>query len=405
MGYTGQDNMSGSGASASAKPFGGNGPAVAVCASSAHLAALEKQAHALARILVVPCPLGLSENIDTSSVAKASVLVLEVNPGDRASIDRLIRLRKVAPAVAVIAAVENPDLTLTRTLVREGVTDVIALPMRADELVTAVLDAMARHAQAIVPVTLAPVIGVVRSSGGCGATTVATHLAHALNQFSWANGPAILADLDLQFGEVAAYLDGNRSGSITDLMLARDRIDREFLQSMASPGSSGLGVLAAPETINSIESANVDDLLHVIEQLRRNYGVVVLDFPSAWTNWAASLAVLADTLVLVTPLGLSGLRQTRRTLDLFKTLEIADEKIAVVANRVERKMFRLIGTGEAETAIGRPFVASLPDEGAQMLRAQEQGVLIDGIQKKTGFSAAITKLAQSLSAQLQFGQS
>lgn len=396
--------MSGPGASATTSPFGGNGPVVAVCASAKQLALLERQVDALARILVVPFPLGSADGVDQTSVAKASVFVLEVDPADRASVDRLIRMRKAMPATALIAAVENPDLTLTRTLVREGVTDVIALPFRADELVSATLDAMARHAQAIVPVTLAPVIGVVRSCGGCGATTVATHLAHALNQFSWTNGPAIVADLDLQFGEVGAYLDSSRSGSITDLMLAHDRIDREFLYSMAPPTSGGVGVLSAPATINSIESVNVDDMLFVLDQLRRNYGVVVLDFPSAWSNWAASLAVLSDILLLVTPVALSGLRQTKRTLDLFRTLEIPDEKVAIVANRVERKLFRLVGTSEAETAIGRSFAASLSDEGDQMVRAQEQGVLIDSIQKKTSFSTALMKLAQSIHVQLHSGQ-
>lgn len=111
--------MSGPGASATTSPFGGNGPVVAVCASAKQLALLERQVDALARILVVPFPLGSADGVDQTSVAKASVFVLEVDPADRASVDRLIRMRKAMPATALIAAVENPDLTLTRTLVRD----------------------------------------------------------------------------------------------------------------------------------------------------------------------------------------------------------------------------------------------------------------------------------------------
>ena len=71
-------------------------------------------------------------------------------------------------------------ITLTRTLIRQGVYDVAVLPFAPDELEAQVLDAAASLTSLDDDKELAPLITIVRSAGGCGTTTVITHLAAAL---------------------------------------------------------------------------------------------------------------------------------------------------------------------------------------------------------------------------------
>lgn len=381
----------------------GTAHAVGVFASLPHLEALAGQASVATRVLVTPCPVRLSDPLPASTLDDVAVAVVEVDPAEPRSIERLSFLKRSHPSLLIIAAVASPDIALTRTLVREGVTDVIALPLQAEELVNAALDAKARHAQALSPVKLCPVVAVLRSNGGCGATTVATHLAAELNKLEWDGGSALLADLDLQFGSVAAYLDMNRSGSIPDLMAAANRIDREFIHSIASTTPGGLAVISVPAQITSIESIDVDAMLFVIQQLRRHYGIVVLDFPAGWSNWAASLAVAVDLLLIVTELNLSGLRQARRTLDLFHTLGIPDNHVEVVLNRVEKRMFRPIATGDAEAALGRHFLAALPLDTENVSRAQDHGILAGDVSRRSPFAKAIQSLADIVHARLYRG--
>jgi pilus assembly protein CpaE len=74
--------------------------------------------------------------------------------------------------------------------------------------------------------------------------------------------------------------------------------------------------------------------------------------------------------------------------------------IAVVLNRVEKRLFMNIGSDDAETALKHPVLA-LVSEDANLLRtAQDQGELVDAIQKRSKFSKEIKHMAEAVSARL-----
>jgi len=381
----------------------GTGPAVGVLVSPDHAAQLAGKLGPAPRIDVRPMPLALAASIPPEALHGLAAAVVEVEPGERKSVDRLVHLARDGGGVPVIAAVATADMALVRTLLREGIADVIGLPLDPDELASAVLEAQARRATALQPVALAPLVCVARSSGGCGATTVATHLASALAGRDWDGKRAVLGDLDLQFGSVAAYLDVHRSGSVAELMAAGDRIDSFLLTSLAGDTSAGLSVIAAPEQIEPLDAVNVDALLAAVEQMRRHYGLVVIDLPPGWTNWSASLAATASLILIVAEPSLSSLRQARRTLELCDALGIAPERVAVVANKVENKMFRPITAKDVGETLGREVLAALPDMGEAMARAQDQGQLIGATQRRDPFTAAVAKLADAVTSILEQG--
>ena len=381
----------------------GSGPAVGVLVSPDHARQLAERLGPSPRIEVRPMPLALATAIPPEALHGLAAAVVEVEPGERKSVDRLVRLARDGGGVPVIAAVATADMALVRTLLREGIADVIGLPLDPDELAGAVLEAQARRAAALHPVALAPLLCIARSSGGCGATTVATHLASALAAREWDGKHAVLGDLDLQFGSVASYLDVGRSGSVAELMAAGDRIDGFLLSSLAGETATGLSVIGAPDQIEPLDAVNVDALLAAIEQMRRHYGLVVVDLPPGWTNWSASLAATASLIIIVAEPSLSSLRQARRTLELCDALGIASERVAVVANKVENKMFRPITAKDVGETLGREVLAALPDMGEAMARAQDQGHLIGATQRRDPFTAAVAKLADAVASILQQG--
>ncbi len=379
----------------------GTGPAVGVFVSSEQADVIARQAQAGHRVMMLVAKIGLSDPVPTNATASLAAAVIEVNPAERKSVDRLVQMVRKNPQLSVIAAIASPDVALVRTLVREGVADVIGLPIDLDELTTAALDALARKALPTVQTALAPLIGVVRSSGGCGATTVATHLAAELGKRDWGGRGALIGDLDLQFGSVAAYLDVNRSGSLPDLMAARDRMDAFLIHSIATETGDGLAVLAVPEEIVPMDSVSIDALIAVVEELRRHYGLVVLDFPADWPNWSASLAYSADLLLIVVELSLNSIRQAQRCLGLFHALGIPPERAEIVVNKVERKLFRPINLKDIGQTLNKEILASLPADGDALRRAQDQGVLVDVVARRSQFAAAIRKLADSVEERLK----
>ncbi|MBB4615654.1 AAA family ATPase [Novosphingobium taihuense] len=378
-------------------------PPVGVFVSERQAGDLLEQADAATRVILMIRSVGNDETIPFEKLGGLAVVVLEVDPSSRRSVNRLVNLVRSNPPYPVIAAISSPEMSLVRTLVREGVTDVLSLPLTVPELTQACLDAVARKAQPATALRLAPLIGVVGSSGGCGATSVATHLASALARSTPEGRRVILGDLDLQFGSVGAYLGADRSGSFTDLIEAEDRLDEELLKALAPEGRNGFAVLAVPDKIPSSDSVSHEAILRVIEQLRTTYEMVVLDFPANWSNWSASVAYSANLLLLVTEPTLPSLRQVKRTSELFDAIGVPRSKVHVVVNKMERKLFKPIDVSDIERTLDRNILAKLPRDNADLARAQDQGVLIHELVRKSAFGTSVAGLATSVIDLLQSG--
>ena len=143
---------------------------VAQPAMLSDLSALASQIKAIACDVDAALPL--------ADISTASIVVIEVDPASRNTLERVDALRAQLPGIKVIAGLGNVDIATSRQLLRRGVSDIVALPFSLDELVTSIVDtAQTIEADADTEQTLAPFITVIKSIGGAGSTTVLTHLA------------------------------------------------------------------------------------------------------------------------------------------------------------------------------------------------------------------------------------
>ncbi len=354
-------------------------------------------------LVLYPCD--NRDPIPVELAASAKVLVVEIDPDQPRSLARLADLGRSHPALPKIAAIANSSIPLVRMLVREGVSDVVSLPFRLDELTEVALSALqAAQAAARANVTQAPLIAVVQSVGGVGTTSVATHLAADLHQQLGGHGTIAIADFDLQSGTVAEYIGSRGSGSISDLLAAGARLDLDLVQSMARPSDAGLAVFAAPATIEPIESVDTDQVIKIIAAMRQLYAGVVMDMPSDITNWSLSAIARADLIVMVVELSVSSLRQAKRRLELFDSVGIERSRIAIVVNRVEKRMFKSIDLGDVADTLQRDVLGSLPIEEKDLKSAQTQGVLVGEVSRKSRFSTDLAAIAKQVHERLPFGR-
>lgn len=333
-------------------------------------------------------------DVPADVIAEAKILVLEVDPTDRGSLRRLSQVRARRDGLPIIAALKDANVSLVRTLVRQGVTDVAVLPFEPSELATQILDASVKASTILPDPSLAPLTAVVRSTGGCGTTTVITHLAAALARET--GRKVCVLDLDVQCGDVVAYLGQTARLTLTDLLEAGDRIDAELLRTAVTDSGLGFSVLAAPEQITPLETVDVDHLMRLVHLARQEFDHVLVDLPADWTNWALSIATTASEVLLVTDLSIGSLRQAKRRLDFFHSVDIGRERVRVVVNRVERRLFKTIGVGEVREALRAEVIATLSDEGAALSAAQDQGLLVTAVSRKSRFGADITGLAKAV---------
>ena len=343
------------------------------------------------------------EEIPARLIDLAQVLVVEVDPAQPRSIERLVELGRAYPALPKIAAIANASVPLVRTLVHEGVTDVVSLPFQFEELLEASLSAIAAvKARTESGVKLAPMISVVRSVGGCGASSVATHLACDLAQHLHASRAIAVVDFDLQAGTVSDYLGSSGSGSLADLLAAGDRLDNDLVQSIAQPIHDNVVVFAAPQDIQPVENVETDQVLRLLGLMRQQYAGVLLDLPADWTNWALSAVSSSDLVILVVELSVNSLRQAKRRLQLFASVGIDPGKVVLVVNRVEHRMFKSIDLSDVTATLAREVIGSLSLEEPQLSSAQAQGLLVHAVNRKSKFNDDLTKLAEELGRRLRF---
>lgn len=348
--------------------------------------------------------IGASDPITPDQIGDAALLVVELDCDAPASMRRLTALRSQYGDLPLIVAMRGGDLSTTRMLLRQGVGDVIALPVQPAEFVDAVNNLLASRIKPVVRETkLAPVVAVAQSVGGIGATTVATHLAYFLRERSRTGRGCCLVDLDLQFGNAASYLGAAASLTMEDLLAAGPRVDGQLLRTVTATGGDGVAVIAAPERIAPLESVDPDQLQRVLHLAREEYDYVVLDLPGNWANWTLSAIDRADLILLVIDLSVGSLRQARRRLALFEETGIDASRIRIVANRVEKRLFRTINVQDAADALRHPIFAKIDSDYAVVQSAHDQGILVGNIARKNRVATDLAALAKSIGEELDKG--
>lgn len=370
---------------------------ITVLASAEHIEGLDKGDHSklFAEMRLVALDPGTA--VPLNLLDDTSLLLIEVDPANRGSMQRLGEIRQQRPKIVLIAAIRDANISLARTLLKQGIADVVSLPFDLDEVLQITLDAAAKEEPAVGRASgLASLISVTRSIGGCGATSIATHLAACLAGQNPAGKGVVIVDLDLQFGSVADYLGITPRGSLPDLLNAKERLDPELLRSVTGRPINGVSVIAAPEAIMPLEAVDTDHLLNLIHFLRGEFDHVVLDLPADWTNWALSAALASDVILLIVELSVASLHQAKRRLELFRSVGIDAEAVQIVVNRVERRLFRTIDLSDVSNTLGHSVLASVALEEPLVTTAQDQGQLVGDVRRKSRFAADIARIGELL---------
>jgi pilus assembly protein CpaE len=338
-------------------------------------------------------PVDLAAPIAANALAASRCLFLEVDPEVPQSVARMEDLRRDRPDLVIVAIVDQPGLQLVRSLMRSGVRDVIGTPLRATEVASILFDVAAgmRPEKS----RLSPAVALASPTGGAGATTLVTHLAAAWTR----NNPGktcCVVDLDVQYGDIANYYGLTPKSSVIDLLEAGDRLDSVMVRDSATATGRGPVVLAAPAELNPLEVITIASLQRLLRLCRTEYDLVLLDLPSSWANWVLSTIVECNLVLLLTEPSLHSIRRTRRCLDLLDEVGLPADHTALVVNNVQRKFLRQIDVSDVEETLQRLILGTVPRDSETLSKAQDQGLLLDEVARKTAFSTAVDTLAIGL---------
>jgi len=307
-----------------------------------------------------------------------------------------VMLAQALPATGVILMSMEAENDAYRQAMLAGVREFLQKPFKGDDLVaavrrvhafgqrrnvsaaragsaTAASPAAADDGAAVGPTrqrTRGVVTAVISGKGGVGKTVVAINLAAALGEIH--RGEVVLVDLSLQFGDIAAALNLPTTHSITDLVSDSGVTDADAVRQVLASGPAGISVLLAPTSPELADYVQPADITSLVETLRGSFEHIVLDTPSYLNDATISSFEVADHIVMLTDLSVTGVKNARLTRSALETLNIDPSKVVVVANH--RESAGELDRHGAETFLGAHISTEIPFAADVVATSVNKGV-------------------------------
>jgi pilus assembly protein CpaE len=316
--------------------------------------------------------------------ASPKILLVDISgvPEPMARVDALAEV--CAPGTMVIATGVANDVALYRDLKNAGIYEYLVKPIQPEVLKSVVLEAASGGAK-VEAESGKPVLMVVGTRGGVGASTVAINIAGTLAR---QGKKTIVLDLDLQFGSIALTLDIDPGHGLREALDRPERVDSMFLNSSAVKVGENLYVLAAEEGVDEAVTVTGEPLATLLHELQRHFDAIVVDLPRhvAVANWEA--IARAHALVIVADLSLVGIRDTTRFLTAAK--EVVDAaKVKLMISSVGGDRGAKIDRKEFETALSRKVDYLLPEDSKSLSAANRAGRTVVDVAAGSKIAAAL----------------
>jgi pilus assembly protein CpaE len=151
--------------------------------------------------------------------------------------------------------------------------------------------------------------------------------------------PVALVDANLQFGDVAVFLNEQVRTSVLDLAPRVDELDKDLVQEvLINHVASGIKVLAAPNRPEYAENVTGEQFSKVLKFLRTQFPYIVVDASSTLTDVVLAAMDISDLVILITTQEIPAIKNARLYLDLADVLNIKRRRILFVMNRYDKRI-------------------------------------------------------------------
>jgi pilus assembly protein CpaE len=314
--------------------------------------------------------------LDVIRQSNPDVAVVSLDSDHAKALQLICQLSAEVPNLPVLAVSGRGDGQHILQALRSGAKEFLTQPVVLEELLTA-LQRLRRSRSAYDSANGTSfvradsvVLAVLGSRGGVGCTSIAVNLGCTLAQVP---GNAVaLIDLDLALGDADVALDLMPDYTLSDVALNIDRLDMQFLKRSLSKHSTGLSLLPHPVQMEDVGLIREEHLQRVIGLLKASYTHLILDLSKSFTPNDLMALRMADTILLVTQLELSSLRNAVRMLMALGGDDALASKVQVILNRVGGESE--ISLKKAEDTIGKTIFWQVPNDPRPLVESRNAGV-------------------------------
>jgi pilus assembly protein CpaE len=306
--------------------------------------------------------------------------------------DMTVALRSVkraCPQTKVIALHQNDDPSVIISALRAGANEFVSPPFD-ETLEPALKRVLQLSEEERAPVRRGKVVGFLSAKGGCGATTLACHIAADLRRRT--EKQVLLADLDLVSGMVGFLMKVNSNYSVLDAVANLSRLDESLWKALKTEWKPGLDVIASPDDFSHERAPSKDEWRQALKFMRTQHDWIVLDLGRSLNEVAATLYGELDELFLISVLEVSALHGLKSIAQKLRDRGEDLAKLEIVLNRTPKVMD--ITQQELQKVLGRPLYAMLPNDYPSLYQSYSAGTLLSPDNRLAQqFSTLTAKLA------------
>jgi pilus assembly protein CpaE len=333
------------------------------------------------------CFCALQELGDSSRASQSDVIAIETGADPARALALVAEVHGRLPQATILLASSDGSVGFIRQAIQAGASDVLSLPLQPSELHRALIRSVHAAPRRPAPAESGgEIITVCGARGGLGATTLAVNLAAKLVAVT--GSEAALVDLDLQRGDVAAFMNLTPHNSLANLAAAPGEIDDVFLASTLTRHPNGVFVLPAPTEIEDADSVGHAEIKLALDLLRARFRYTVVDTARTITGATLAAVEASRRILLISDLSVPGIRAARRTADLFARLGIPADSVELL---VSEAVAGPVSLQDASRAIGKTPFFVIPRDESSAVEAMNHGVPLNG--KPTKLALAMAELA------------
>mgnify|MGYP002681553863 CR=1 FL=1 len=350
------------------------------------------------------------EAIEMAVQSRPDVVIMDINMPDMDGITATENIRRKVPFTQVVILSVQNDPGYMRRAMLVGARDFLAKPPMIDELTSAIrragsVAADERNKAGVIlgpsgqpsstspfiqmPAQMGKIVTVYSPKGGSGKTTISTNLSIALHK---EDAPAAIIDANLQYGDVAVFLNEQGKNTILDLAPRVDELDPEIVRDvMISHSTSGISALLAPPKPEYYDSVTGEQFSKLIHFLQRMFAWVVIDTTSYLTDVVQTALDVSNAIILITTQDIPSIKSCNLFLNLMDKSGISRERILFIMNRYN-KQFNIAPKNIGDS-LRQPVVHAIAEDDRSVNISINKGIPFMVENRASATSKAVLSLA------------